>query len=94
LKIAFIATVIALAPLASHAATPLEPDALMSDDLKGKTKLIEDLVRLVRANGYRCNSISSVRSMMFSKGFVLICNHFDYKYEIEDKGGNWQVTVD
>jgi len=30
---------------------------------------------------------------MWRPGFTVICNGSRYSYEIEDKGGNWVVTV-
>lgn len=47
----------------------------------------------VRAHGWRCDSVSSLRSWMFSTGFTLICNNFRYSYDFEDKGGNWTVKI-
>ena len=75
------------------ALAPLEPDVVIFDENRGKVPLFNDLVRLVRAKGYRCDSISSMRPFVMSRGFTLVCNRFAYKYEIEDKGGIWQVTV-
>lgn len=49
---------------------------------------------LVKAYGYRCDSISSFLPHNFSRGFTLRCNNFSYKYLIEDKGGRWTVTLD
>lgn len=74
-------------------ATPVERDAVISDQLKGKTELFDEMAKLVRAFGYKCDSISAARQMVFSRGFMLSCNTFAYEYEIEDKGGNWRVTV-
>ncbi len=49
---------------------------------------------LVKAFGYRCDSISAFQPFIMSRGFTLRCNNFSYKYLIEDKGGRWTVTVD
>lgn len=84
---------ILLLTIASVQATPVERDAVISDKLKGKSDVLEEIVRLVRGYGYKCDSISAARPMVFSRGFVLVCNGFAYEYEIEDKGGNWRVTV-
>jgi hypothetical protein len=72
---------------------PLEPNAVVSEENRNNISLFNDLVRMVRASGYRCDSISSMRPFLTSRGFKLLCNRFDYVYEIEDKGGRWQVIV-
>jgi len=73
---------------------PVESDAVIYDDLKGNTKLTDALAAMVRMNDYRCDSISAVRPYLTVKGFKLVCNHFDYSYDIEDKGGHWVVKVE
>ena len=49
--------------------------------------------KLVRAYGYRCDSITAFQPMVFSSGFTLKCNNFRYSYDIKDVGGRWTVTV-
>ena len=72
---------------------PIEPRAVIYDELKGETKLMNDLTSLVKENDFRCDSISSLIPFIFSNGFELSCNRHRYTYEIEDKGGHWIVTV-
>ncbi|MDD9884768.1 MAG: hypothetical protein OXU62_09600 [Gammaproteobacteria bacterium] len=72
---------------------PIEGGAFINYKVN-KPKILNALVALVKLHGYRCDSISAARPFVFSRGFTLICNHFSYEYEIEDKGGNWVVTVD
>lgn len=91
--VAAVMTVLVLLPQFLFAGTPIERDAVINSKLRGETQALEEMVRLVRANGYRCDSISAARPMMFSRGFVLVCNGFAYEFEIEDKGGRWRVTV-
>lgn len=74
-------------------ATPVELNAVINEKLEGRTDILEGMANLVRANGYRCDSISAARPMVFSRGFVLVCNGFAYEYQLEDKGGRWRVTV-
>ena len=74
-------------------ATPVEREAVINEKLKGRQDVLDDMARLVKAHGYKCDSISAARPMVFSRGFVLVCNGFAYEYELEDKGGNWRVTV-
>lgn len=78
---------------ASPLATPIERDAVISDDFKGKADVIEALVTVVRSKGYRCDSVTRVGVSLFSRAIHLGCNQFRYRYDVEDKGGNWTVTV-
>jgi hypothetical protein len=73
---------------------PVEPDADIDSTLKDETKLISGLVGLVRAHGYRCDTISAVKTFSTSKGFKLACDGFGDKYDIKDQGGQLVVTVD
>ena len=56
-------------------------------------EVIPQMVRLIQLTGYKCDSISAIREMMFSRGFTVVCNNFSYEYDIEDQGGNWVVTL-
>jgi hypothetical protein len=73
---------------------PVERDADIDSTLKDETKLISGLVGLVRAHGYRCDTISAVKTFSTSKGFKLACDRFGDKYDIMDRGGQLVVTVD
>ncbi|MFX9939195.1 hypothetical protein ABTP77_22815, partial [Acinetobacter baumannii] len=53
----------------------------------------QKLAVMVKLNNYKCDSVSSAISYIRSVGFSLVCNNYRYKYELEDVGGNWQVTV-
>jgi hypothetical protein len=72
---------------------PFEPDAQISDNIKPRADFFDELTDFVKANTYRCDSISAVSSFFSGGGYKLQCNHYRYKYEIADKGGNWIVTV-
>lgn len=76
---------------------PIESEAMISDTTdfpRAKLiSLIDPGVGLIRANGYRCDSISAVRPFLFSRGFTIVCNNFNYEYDISDKGGNWVVEL-
>ena len=70
-----------------------EPDAIIADSMT--EAVIDDLIRLVRGAGYRCDSVSAASHAVFTAGrFTLSCNEFRYEYLIEDRGGNWVVTVE
>jgi hypothetical protein len=85
---------ISLFPILAMAATPIESGANIYDKWKGETALLEEMARKVRANRYKCDSISAALPEPFFRGCKLRCNNFAYEYKIEDKGGNWVVTVE
>lgn len=74
-------------------AIPIEKDALLFDSAPGSIVLIEKLVLFVRESGFSCASVSGARPALMSRGYVVTCNKFSYTYDIQDKGGNWMVTV-
>jgi len=51
------------------------------------------LAALVRRKGHRCDKVTMINKHLFGRGFTLRCNNFNYKYEIEDVGGRWQVKA-
>lgn len=83
-------------PLAAQS-VPLEPGAMISDTQdfpRSKLlSLIDPGVGMIRAYGWHCDSISAVRPFIFSRGFTIVCNNFNYTYDISDKGGNWVVEL-
>jgi len=56
-------------------------------------KAIGFFVSLVHVNGYRWDSVTTLRAWIFSKGFTLTCNHFDYSYEFVDHGRGYEMTA-
>lgn len=70
---------------------PVESDAIMSKN--APLALIDPAVGIIRANGWRCDSVSSLVPFVMSRGFSIVCNHFSYKYELEDRGGKWVATL-
>jgi uncharacterized protein YecT (DUF1311 family) len=72
---------------------PIEKRAILFEapDL---IEVLDKVVPFVRASGYRCNSVSSILPMFFTKGFKLTCNEFSYTYYIQDKGRGFYVTTD
>jgi len=73
--------------------TPMEEKAIVDDTMKGNFEAIDALAILVKLNTFKCDSISAVRTWLFSRGYTLVCNNYKYEYEIADKGGHWIVTV-
>lgn len=50
------------------------------------------LAKLINAYGYKCATISSVRKMIMKRGYTVYCNNFNYKFNVEDRGGKYTVT--
>ncbi|HHF0540092.1 TPA: hypothetical protein ACPHTZ_004134 [Vibrio alginolyticus] len=71
----------------------LESDVNLPKGVEDHPEVIPQMVRMIQLTGYKCDSISAIREMMVSRGFTVVCNNFYYEYEIEDKGGNWVVTL-
>ena len=69
----------------------VESDAIIPDGYVART---EWAVILVKLEGYRCDSISSLTPMTFSPGYTLNCNGYRYTYDLKDVGGNWRVSAD
>jgi hypothetical protein len=81
-----------LAPT-SRVGAPIEPQAIIDDSLKGETKLMTDMVTLLRSRGYQCDAISSATPFSTSNGFRLTCDHARYRYEIEPNKGSWDIRA-
>jgi hypothetical protein len=75
------------------ALAPLEPDAVVYAELKENVDLMTELTHYVRASGYRCDSVSALAPLTYARGYKFVCNHFNYKYAIEEKDGRSIVTV-
>jgi hypothetical protein len=73
---------------------PVEPNAVIYAELNDNFELMTELTHYVRASGYRCDSISALAPLPYARGFKFVCNHFSYKYAIEEKAGRSIVTVE
>ena len=74
----------------------IEPDVVFSshiEQLDNRQEVLNILAGMIRSRGWRCDSISSARKLVFAKGFEIACNWFDYQYLIKDRGGQWVVTL-
>ena len=78
---------IAILPLPVMA-QKFEPSA---SDMAVSRQAAITLAKFINASGYSCRSISDVRKMMFARGFTVYCNNFEYKFDVEDKGGRMSV---
>ncbi len=98
---AVLATVTMMTSVAVAKDVPIEPNAVMAPEMQELTdkgqiafqKMLNTSANLIRLNGWRCDSISAFTHFMFSRGFRLTCNGFSYRYEIQDRGGQWTVTL-
>ncbi|EPR9359600.1 hypothetical protein RBI11_11110 [Acinetobacter baumannii] len=55
--------------------------------------ILSQLILAVLVNGYKCDSVSSAIPYIRGGGYTMQCNNYQYKYEIEDKGGSIIVEV-
>jgi hypothetical protein len=77
----------------SNRGAPIEAHAIIDDSLRGETKLMTDMIALLRSRGYHCDAISSARPFSTSNGFSLTCDHARYRYEIEANKGSWDIRA-
>lgn len=55
--------------------------------------VVDELAFQIRGVNFRCDTLSTASVWLMSRGFTVECNELNYKYYIENKGGNWVVTV-
>ena len=84
--------VLILIPIASYS-VEIEPNARIDDQISNKQGVANELASLIRSSGWTCDSIYSIIMWNFSPGFSVYCNGARYSYDVEDKGGNWEVTL-
>jgi hypothetical protein len=70
----------------------MEPDFSHSE-MDKPLELAALTAELVKANGYRCDTVHSIYRFLTGPGFTLRCNQGRYKYDVADRGGHWVVTV-
>ena len=96
---------LAVAAQAMAAGSLLESDARLDKQIlemeeTRAAELIQAAVMMVRAQGYRCDSVSQIglRSRFLSPAswyaIALSCNRFRYSYWLEDIGGRWVAKPD
>lgn len=97
LAVAVVLMTLISVPAANSGKKPsytIEKDAKIYGAVEGRMDIVDTLVKFVKAHGNRCDSVSSASDNVFSKGYTLICNKYNYKYQILDKGGKWFLQVD
>ncbi|WP_200251852.1 hypothetical protein [Thiococcus pfennigii] len=67
-----------------------EPEASMGDLDENHAIAMQVLAK---ANGWRCDTISAVRSCFYGCDYKLFCNQFRHEYEFTDKGGKTFIEV-
>jgi len=65
----------------------------VSKDVSVTKTQADAIVKLLRAYGYSCSSLSSALQSSYDGSFSVTCNNWKYRYDIEDVGGNLVVTV-
>lgn len=74
-------------------AATVEPGAIIND--RYDSKALNVFATLIRANGWKCDSISSAIPFFWSdKGVTVSCNRDRYTYSLQDKGGRAVVTLE
>lgn len=71
---------------------PIEADGAI--DVAIPLNLVDAMVAITRAGGYRCDSVTIARRQIFHKGFQLLCNHGAYTYEVVDDGSGIKARPD
>jgi len=74
----------------AHSVT-IEPDASIYKDVTRDQAI--SLAKYINAHGYSCNSISAVVPFAIKHGWYVTCNGYNYRFEVEDKGGKFIVTA-
>lgn len=98
MKVACVALAISASTVGAQAqSVPVESGAMISDTKEfprhKMLSLIDPGVTMIRAYGYRCDSVSAMRPFVFSRGFTVVCNNYRYEYDLSDRGGNWVVEL-
>ncbi len=52
-----------------------------------------NLAKYINAHGYSCRSVSAVTPFTIKRGWYVTCNQYNYRFEVEDRGGKYIVTV-
>ncbi|OCJ12467.1 hypothetical protein A6U86_05440 [Rhizobium sp. AC27/96] len=72
-------------------APPIEQNSQVMPDFP--KELYPIAIELIKAKGWRCDSISAARKWVWSRGFTVVCNNYSYQYDFEDRGGNIEVSL-
>lgn len=89
-----VAGLVILSPsMASAFDVEIEADAMISQNRPNMQGVIDPGLALLRARGWRCDSVSAVRPYLASDGYTIICNGFNYTYNFSHADGNWSVEV-
>ena len=97
LTVVAAAALLLVPALAPAQQVPIEPDASIvgTKDVPKEMllRLVDPAVGMIRARGWRCDSVSALRPFLFSRGFTVVCNGYRYEYDLRDRGGNWVVEL-
>lgn len=97
MKFAAIMMLTALAMPTTLSAQSIEPDAVISDGGGYSEAHLRKMsligAQMAQQSGWKCDTVSAFIPFILSRGFTLTCNRYRYDYEIEDRGGNWVITL-
>lgn len=48
----------------------------------------------IQLNGYKCDSLTHMRTLLVGQGYSVQCNNYAYTYIIKDVGGRLTVSVE
>jgi hypothetical protein len=65
-----------------------------SDRTQVSTEVRNAAKELIRQSGYKCDSISFILQSSWDDSYRVTCNDDYYVYSIDNKGGNWVVSLD
>ena len=94
-----VALALAMGAPLSISAIEIESDAILGPKLMSikharRQTVLDELAGMIRLWGWRCDTISSARLLVFSTGSKVSCNRYRYTYLIRDRGGRWVVELD
>ena len=94
-----VALALAMSTPLSISAIEIESDAILGPKLMSikharRQTVLDELAGMIRLWGWRCDTISSARLLVFSTGYKVSCNRYRYTYLIQDRGGRWVVELD
>ena len=90
-------TFTALLLLAAFCDNSFAQSVTIESDAKIHKSVTQDqainLAKYINAHGYSCRSISAVNPFAVKRGWHVMCNGYNYHFEVEDRGGKYIVTA-
>jgi hypothetical protein len=54
---------------------------------------IEEARLIITSHGYDCQVVDYMRTYIAGGGWIVVCNGYRYRFNIEDRGGRWWVEA-